>query len=71
MSRRLPALLLALAAAIPLAGQGRGGLTPKDLHALQSVGDVQVSPDGTRVAYTVIRNDGAGRPSGIAMLLNS
>ena len=70
MSGRLPALLLACAAAIPLAAQGRGGLTPKDLHALESVGDVQVSPDGTRVAYTVVRNDGAGRPTGTVTVLD-
>ncbi len=40
----------------------RPGLASADLFRLASVGDVQVSPDGTRVAYTVIRNDRPGRP---------
>jgi dipeptidyl aminopeptidase/acylaminoacyl peptidase len=33
-----------------------------DLYRLQSVGDVQISPDGTRVAYTVQLADRPGRP---------
>jgi len=33
-----------------------------DLYRLQSVGDVQLSPDGTRVAYTVQLADRPGRP---------
>src|SRR5262245_29999617 len=33
-----------------------------DHYRLQSVGDVQLSPDGTRVAYTVQLADRAGRP---------
>ena len=28
-----------------------------DLYRLKSVGDVQVSPDGTRVAYSIQNND--------------
>lgn len=38
------------------------GLRSADLYQLASVGDVQLSPDGTRVAYTVIRSDRPGRP---------
>ena len=37
-------------------------LQPQDLLRLRSVGDVQVSRDGTRVAYTVVNNDAPGRP---------
>jgi Tol biopolymer transport system component len=33
-----------------------------DLYRLKSVGDVQLSPDGTHVAYTVQNNDRPGRP---------
>ena len=36
--------------------------TSGDLYKLRSAGGVAVSPDGTRLAYTVSRNDGAGRP---------
>jgi dipeptidyl aminopeptidase/acylaminoacyl peptidase len=35
-----------------------------DLLKLRSVSSVKVSPDATRVAYTVDNNDGAGRPYG-------
>ena len=38
------------------------GLQSSDLLKLRSVGEVKFSPDGLRVAYTVINNDGPGRP---------
>jgi dipeptidyl aminopeptidase/acylaminoacyl peptidase len=38
------------------------GLQSSDLLRLRSVGEVKFSPDGSRVAYTVINNDGPGRP---------
>ncbi len=37
-------------------------LQSSDLLKLRSVGAVQLSPDATRVAYTVENNDGTGRP---------
>jgi dipeptidyl aminopeptidase/acylaminoacyl peptidase len=40
----------------------RVGLSSADLYQLRSVGDVQVSPDGTRVAYSVQMSDRPGRP---------
>jgi dipeptidyl aminopeptidase/acylaminoacyl peptidase len=33
-----------------------------DLIRLREVGAVRLSPDGTRIAYTVVNNDGPGRP---------
>ena len=33
-----------------------------DLYRLKSVGDVQMSPDGSRIAYTVQNNDRPGQP---------
>ena len=33
-----------------------------DLYRLQTVGDVQISPDGQRVAYSVRKSDRPGRP---------
>ena len=47
-------LLLALAGSA--AAQGR--LQSSDFRKLRSVGAVQWSPDGTRIAYTVTSNDG-------------
>ncbi len=61
----------------PIAGWMTGGLmlaasvagaqdrlASSDLLKLRSVGGVQVSPDGTRVAYVVENNDGPRRPYG-------
>jgi dipeptidyl aminopeptidase/acylaminoacyl peptidase len=44
------------------------GITSADLYKLRSLGDVQLSPDGKRVAYAVTRRDGAGRPSSEAWI---
>lgn len=48
----------------------RPGLSSADLYQLKSVGDVQISPDGTRVAYTVVRNDRPGRPYAQVFILD-
>ena len=53
----------------PLAGQQPiAGLTSADLYKLRSLGDVQLSPDGKRVAYAITRRDGPGRPSSEAWI---
>ena len=38
------------------------GFQSSDILKLRSVGTVQFSPDGSRIAYTIIRNDGPRRP---------
>ena len=53
-----------------LEGQSRHGLGSQDLFRLQSVRDVEVSPDGARVAYSVVHNDEPGRPYAIVHVLN-
>jgi dipeptidyl aminopeptidase/acylaminoacyl peptidase len=45
-----------------LHAQPRSGLSLDDIYRLRSVSDVDVTPDGARIAYTVTNNDGAGRP---------
>ena len=50
------------AAASLVAQQSVPGITGADLYRLRSLGDVQLSPDGARVAYAVSRRDGPGRP---------
>ena len=40
----------------------RSGLQSADLYRLRSVGDVQVSPDGGTVIYSVVNNDRPGTP---------
>src|SRR5262245_9297167 len=52
---------LALIAANLVSAQTRG-LQSADLLKLRSVGEVQWSPDGARIAYTVSNNDGPRRP---------
>src|SRR6266699_6974545 len=53
--------LFALIAA-GLAGAQTRGFQSADLLKLRSVGDVQWSPDGSRIAYTDSNNDGPRRP---------
>ena len=60
MSKCYALVAAAVLAAAPAVAQGR--LTSQDLLKLRSVSSVQLSPDGTRVAYTVDNNDGPGRP---------
>lgn len=65
------AMLVGLgASALPVDGQARRGLEAQDLYALQSVGQVEMSPDGTRVAYTVVHHDQPGRPYAVVRILN-
>lgn len=45
------------------AAAAQSGLQSVDLYALQSIGEVQASPDGARIAYTVQHNDQPGRPT--------
>ena len=53
---------LVLAASATLAAAA--GFQSSDFLKLRSVGNVQLSPDGSRVAYTVTRNDGPRKPIG-------
>ena len=46
------------------AALAQAGVQSADLLRLRSVSGVEVSPDATRVAYTVENNDGGGRPYG-------
>src|ERR1700720_4208783 len=46
------------------------GLVSSDLLRLRSVGGVAASPDGKRVAYTVVMRDRPGRPYGQLWLLD-
>ena len=49
-------------AASPMAASSGPSFESRDLYRLKSVGDVQLSPDGTRVAYSVQNSDRPGRP---------
>ena len=51
--------LLLLLAPLCLAA---AGLTPLDLLRLRAVGDVAISPDGRRIAYTITHQDGPRKP---------
>ena len=55
-------ILFALAACAALALPS--GFQPADFLKLRSVGVVQFSPDGARLAYSITRNDSNRRPFG-------
>jgi dipeptidyl aminopeptidase/acylaminoacyl peptidase len=61
---RAHGLTLALAvSATVMAGQERTLLQPADFYKLRSVGDVQLSPTGADLAYSVVSNARPGRPT--------
>jgi Tol biopolymer transport system component len=47
---------------VTVSAQRPSGLQVEDIYQLRSVGDVHLSPDGTRVAYTVSNQERPGRP---------
>jgi dipeptidyl aminopeptidase/acylaminoacyl peptidase len=57
-------------AAIPDQSTAQTRLQSSDLLKLRSVGEVKFSPDGSRLAYTVINNDGSGRPYSQLWIMN-
>src|ERR1700739_969722 len=52
------------------AGANPRGLVSSDLSRLRSVGGVAASPDGKRVAYTVVMRHRPGRPYGQLWILD-
>src|SRR5690349_3020462 len=61
---------LALAACTFASGSSAQGLAGADLARFRSVGSVASSPDGHRVAYTVVMRDRPGRPYGQLWLMD-
>lgn len=61
--RTASAFVLAAAAWTSGAAQGPTGLQPADFYKLRSVGDVQLSPTGGDLAYSVASSAGPGRPT--------
>jgi Tol biopolymer transport system component len=59
--KALIAMLAGLLVTAPGA-QPRQGLKPEDISQLRSVTDAQISPDGSRIAYSVQYHDRTGRP---------
>jgi len=59
----------ALLALSPCAARAQTRLQSADLFKLRSVGSVQFSPDGSRLAYTIRSNDGPGPPASQLWLL--
>ena len=56
-----PSISSSVQSAAP-APSARSTFQSSDLYRQKSVGDVQMSPDGKRIAYSVQNNDRAGRP---------
>ena len=57
------ALVMAAAAGPPGLARQQQPWTSADLLRIRSVGEVRISPDGKRIAYTVLSNSRTGRPS--------
>jgi dipeptidyl aminopeptidase/acylaminoacyl peptidase len=55
---------LLIAAALLVSRTQAQGLASSDLSRLRPVGDVALSPDGQRIAYTITMRDRPGRPYG-------
>lgn len=70
MSGRLAVVAGLLGAGLSLHAQALAPWTPRDLSRLQAVGDVEVSPAGTHVAYTIVRNTDPGRPQATLTIRN-
>jgi dipeptidyl aminopeptidase/acylaminoacyl peptidase len=62
MPRVFSCALLALGLLAIAAATEARPLVSGDYRRTRSVSDVRISPDGTRIAYTVTTNDGPGRP---------
>ena len=63
-------LALAAAAASALgASAGAAGLATPDLARLRSTGGLALSPDGSRLAYVIVDNEGPGRPTSQVSIL--
>ena len=60
---------LTLWTATPAARQGTP-LKSQDLYALKSIADVQLSPDGGTIAYSIQNSDRPGRPYSQVWLMN-
>jgi dipeptidyl aminopeptidase/acylaminoacyl peptidase len=61
--------IFALLVSVPAFGQG-GTLQSSDLFRLRSIGEVQFSPDGSRIVYSIVSNDAPGRPYSQLWVLN-
>ena len=60
---RVSPVIVGLAVVVsPSVGAQRSALSSTDLYQLKSVGDVQASPDGARIAYSIQNSDRPGRP---------
>jgi dipeptidyl aminopeptidase/acylaminoacyl peptidase len=51
-------------------GGAQSGLQSADLYKLRSVGDVQLSPDGKTIAYSIQSSERPGRPSSQVWLMD-
>ena len=63
-------LAFSICLAAPAVAAGLPGLQPADLSRLKSIGDVHISPDGSRVAYAIVNSDRPGRPYSQVWIMN-
>src|SRR5215208_3607803 len=56
MKKRL-ALITAMVCALAITAQAKRAPAPEDVFTIKEIGDARVSPDGTRIIYTVTSMD--------------
>src|SRR5262245_3517822 len=66
----IPIITALIVAPFCIRASAQSTLQSSDLLKLRSVGEVKSSPDGSRLAYTVINNDGPGRPYSQLWIMN-
>src|SRR5437660_12198608 len=63
-------LPMLLSCSVLISAQGPG-LKSSDLLRLRFVGEAALSPDATRIAYSIVTNDGPRRPAGDLWIMNT
>ena len=66
----IPLITALIIATFCVRSAAQSTIQSSDLLKLRSVGEVKFSPDGSRLAYTVINNDGSGRPYSQLWIMN-
>src|SRR5579871_2974631 len=70
LAPRVSAILLTLAAFTAQTPARNTGLQSSDLLRMCFVGEVAMSPDGSKIAYSIVTQDGPGRPAGDLWIWN-
>jgi dipeptidyl aminopeptidase/acylaminoacyl peptidase len=57
-------------AVLPVAAIAQSGLQPQDIYQLKSIGEAEISPDGSHIVYTITHSDRPGVPYSAAWVFD-